>query len=191
MTEEPDTTPRPLWVFGYGSLLWNPGFEVSEKRLATLHGFRRSFCMSSIHHRGTEEDPGLVLALDPHAGTSCTGIAFRVPDARADETVQYLRERELISSAYVERVLPVIDENGAEISALVYVVDTDHVQYVGGMALDEQARIIAHAVGGRGPNTEYLWNTYAHLEELGIHDPDLGWLDQKVRELVAAGSSQG
>ena len=146
MTEGPEITNRPLWVFGYGSLMWNPGFPVSERRIATLHGFHRSFCMSSIHHRGTEDDPGLVLALDPAEGASCRGLAFRVPDAEADATVSYLRERELISSAYLERVLPIELEEAGAAQALVYVVDTEHVQYVGGMPLEEQAQIIAQAV---------------------------------------------
>ncbi|QMU58941.1 MAG: gamma-glutamylcyclotransferase [Boseongicola sp.] len=184
MTEEPETPPSPLWVFGYGSLIWDPGFPVAEQRLARLTGFARSFCMSSVHHRGTEDDPGLVLALDPHEGAECSGVAFRVPEADADATVAYLRERELISSAYVERVLSLeVDQIGG-VRALAYVVDTDHVQYVGGMALEQQAQIISAAVGGRGPNTEYLWNTVEHLDELGIADPDLEWLAGRVRQIT-------
>ncbi len=175
-----------MWVFGYGSLIWDPGFPVAEQQLATLHGFARSFCMSSIHHRGTVEDPGLVLALDPADGHHCRGVAFRVPDEASDETVAYLRERELISSAYVECTLRVTLDEGDAVDALVYVVDTEHVQYVGGMPLEKQANIIAQAVGGRGPNTEYLWNTVAHLTELGIDDPELDWLAGRVREIVAA-----
>ena len=186
MSEGPETLPHPLWVFGYGSLIWNPGFPVAERRLATMHGFQRSFCMSSIHHRGTDADPGLVLALDPARDATCTGVAFRVPDDKADHTVDYLRERELISSAYIERVLPVTFEDGARVRALSYVVDTEHVQYVGGMDLERQAQIIAHAVGGRGPNTEYLWNTVSHLGELGIEDAELEWLNTRVREIVSA-----
>ena len=186
MTEGPEITNRPLWVFGYGSLLWSPGFPVEEKRLATLQGYARSFCMSSIHHRGTVEHPGLVLALDPRDGASCRGLGFRVPDDKANWTVDYLRERELISSAYVERQLPLALDGGAEVSALVYVVDTDHEQYVAHLELEEQAQIISTAVGGRGPNTEYLWNTAEHLEELGLDDADLNWLAARVRELVGA-----
>ena len=91
-----------LWVFGYGSLLWNPGFPVAETRVARLHGWRRSFCMSSIHHRGTVERPGLVLALDAAEGAYCDGLGFRVEARYAAQTIDYLRERELISSAYVE-----------------------------------------------------------------------------------------
>ncbi len=183
MTEAPDTRTHPLWVFGYGSLIWNPGFPVAEKRLATLKNYARSFCMSSIHHRGTVEHPGLVLALDPRPGASCQGVAFRVPDKDAAATVAYLRERELISSAYVERNLDIVLEDDEEVSALVYVVDTRHEQYVADLTLEDQARIIASAVGGRGPNTEYLWNTARHLAELGIGDPDLDWLASRVTEL--------
>ena len=142
--------------------------------------------MSSIHHRGTTEDPGLVLALDPAETAACHGVAFRVPDEDAGATVAYLRERELISSAYLERQLSLSLADGRIVTALVYVVDTEHVQYVGGMPLEEQAQIISTAVGGRGPNTEYLWNTVAHLTELGIEDDDLGWLDRRVRVLTGA-----
>lgn len=188
MTEAPATVPHPLWVFGYGSLIWNPGFPVAETRLATLYGYARSFCMSSIHHRGTVEHPGLVLALDPRPEALCDGLAFRVPDADAAATVEYLRERELISSAYVERNLTIVLEGGPPVTALVYVVDTAHQQYVAGLTLEDQAQIIATAVGGRGPNTEYLWNTARHLAELGIGDPDLDWLAGRVAELTGEAS---
>lgn len=184
MTEEKAIEQRPLWVFGYASLMWNPGFPVAERALATLIGFHRSFCMSSIHHRGTVENPGLVLALDPSADARCTGLALRVEDGAEATTIDYLRERELISSAYVERLLPVGLANGTQVNALAYVVDTTHEQYVAHLSLQEQAEIIAHAVGGRGPNTEYLWNTVAHLAELGIEDPDLRWLSDRVRALA-------
>ena len=95
-----------MWVFGYGSLVWNPGFEPVEKVIATLPGYARSFCMRSIHHRGTEEAPGLVLALDAHEGAACTGVALRVAEDQEAAVLDYLRERELISSAYIEEVLP-------------------------------------------------------------------------------------
>ncbi len=184
MTEEKAIHQRPLWVFGYASLMWNPGFPVAERALATLHGFHRSFCMSSIHHRGTLESPGLVLALDPAEQATCSGLALRVPDGEEESTVAYLRERELISSAYVERLLPLALQSGQTIEALAYVVDTTHEQYVAHLTRDEQAEIIARAVGGRGPNTEYLWNTVSHLGELGIRDEDLEWLADRVRHLT-------
>ena len=176
-----------LWVFGYGSLLWNPGFPVVETRVARLHGWHRSFCMSSIHHRGTPEAPGLVLALDRAPGAVCHGIAFRVEPAEAEATIAYLRERELISSAYLET------RQEVEFSAcgtrqggvLTYVIDPDHEQYRGALSLEEQAQIIAHAVGGRGPNDEYLENTARHLHQLGLPDADLDWLVARVRQLKA------
>ncbi len=174
----------PLWVFGYGSLMWHTGFAFTERVLATLPGYARTFCMRSIHHRGTEQKPGLVLALDASESAMCKGLAFAVPPEASDETLAYLRERELISSAYLERVLPVDLCDGRRVDAVTYVVDTEHVQYCGGLPLDEQARIIAAATGGRGPNSEYLFNTSAHLAELGIDDPDLSWLAKKVQVLA-------
>lgn len=177
---------RPLWVFGYGSLIWNPEFPVAERRIATATGYRRAFCMLSIHHRGTEEDPGLVLALD-HDGDAahppCTGVAFRVAPGAEAETLQALRDRELISSAYREELAELTLDCGTPLTALAYVIDRDHRQYVGDMSLEEQAQIIARAVGGRGPNTEYLYNTADHLKELGISDADMVWLAARVRDL--------
>ena len=173
----------PLWVFGYGSLIWHPGFPVAEQRIARLDGWHRSFCMRSIHHRGTEAAPGLVLALDRPGGAHCDGVAFRVAEGAEAETLAALRERELISSAYLEEWLEVTMDGAAPVRALTYVIDPAHWQYCGGLALEEQAAIIAHAVGGRGPNCEYLFNTAAHLAELGIGDADLEWLAARVAEL--------
>lgn len=173
-----------MWVFGYGSLLWEPGFDFTEKAMARLDGWHRSFCMRSIHHRGTEAEPGLVLALDKAAQASCTGLAFAVAPDREEATLAYLRERELISAAYLERLLPVALGDGRLVEAVAYVIDPDHVQYCGGLPLEEQAGIIAHARGGRGPNRDYLWNTARHLHELGIADPELDWLAARVRHLT-------
>lgn len=177
-------TENGFWVFGYGSLVWQPGFEFAEKHIARLDGFSRTFCMRSIHHRGSVEAPGLVLALDPHVGACCDGIAFRVAPERADATLAYLRERELVSSAYVEQSHDVSLSGGGTVQALCYVVDTEHVQYCGGLSLAEQAAVIASAVGGRGPNTEYLFNTALHLRELGIEDAYLNALENDVRALT-------
>lgn len=175
-----------FWVFGYGSLVWNPGFEFEERQIARLEGYGRSFCMWSIHHRGTVENPGLVLALDAADGACCDGVAFFVGPARAEATLAALRERELISSAYVESVHPITLQDKRQVQAVTYEIDTQHEQYCGGMPLEDQAQIIAHAVGGRGPNPEYLYNTAEHLAEIGLADRDLNWLAQRVRELEAA-----
>jgi len=173
-----------MWVFGYGSLIWHPGFPVAERQVARLTGWHRSFCMRSIHHRGTVTAPGLVLALDAAEGATCDGVAFRVEPGAEAETLAALRERELISSAYLERTLPVTLSGGDQVQALAYVIDPDHVQYCGGLALEEQAQIIAQATGGRGPNRDYLFSTASHLADLGIADADLEWLAARVRALT-------
>lgn len=173
----------PLWVFGYGSLMWNPGFKPAEQVLARLPGFHRSFCMWSIHHRGSEEDPGLVLALD-EAEAQCEGVAMRVADEERASVLEYLRERELVSAAYVEQVHDLQLRDDRVVPALCYVIERDHVQYCGGLALERQAQVIAKAVGGRGPNTEYLYNTAAQLDAFGIEDPDMAWLVDRVRQLA-------
>ncbi len=180
--------PETLWVFGYGSLIWNPEFPVAEARVARASGWHRSFCMRSIHHRGSVAEPGLVLALDAAADAVCDGVAFRVEPGAEDDTVSLLRARELISSAYLEARLRVALDDGRRVDALCYVIDRAHEQYCGGLSLEEQAQIIAMAHGGRGPNREYLWATAAHLQELGIADPELAWLSDRVRALRPPGN---
>ena len=174
---------QDLWVFGYGSLMWNPGFAHTEAVVASLPGFHRSFCMRSIHHRGTVDNPGLVLALDEMEAAQCQGLAFRACPKSHDQALADLRVRELVSSAYLEKQLKISLRDGREVEAVTYVIDPHHVQYCQ-IDLEEQARIIAQAIGGRGPNTEYLYNTAAHLNELGIEDDDLNWLAQQVRKLA-------
>ncbi len=171
-----------LWVFGYGSLLWNPGFAPVAARRAVLTGYHRSFCMLSIHHRGTVELPGLVLALDAVPQGSCTGMAFQADPEQAADVLQMLRERELISSAYVEQEVSLQTEDGP-LTALAYVIDPRHAQYVQ-FDLETQALMIARSTGGRGPNPEYLYRTAAHLDQMEIADPDMRWLVTRVRDLT-------
>lgn len=173
-----------MWVFGYGSLLWNPGFRPAAKVKACLHDYHRSFCMLSIHHRGTEDEPGLVLALDAQSGARCTGVAFQVTDGQENDVLAMLRERELISSAYYEDTVALVTDTGEQIDAITYIINRDHVQYCQ-FDLEKQAQMIAHAVGGRGPNPEYLFNTAAHLKELAIKDDEIDWLVERVRALQA------
>ena len=177
-------TPVPLWVFGYGSLIWNPEFPVAEQVVARVAGWQRSFCMWSIHHRGSVEVPGLVLALDDHPEGWCDGVAFRAAPGTEAATLALLRERELISSAYLETRVRVRARDGRDIDTVAFVIDPAHVQYCGGLSLEDQARIIAGATGGRGRNCDYLWNTVAHLHDLGIADADLDWLAARVRAMV-------
>jgi cation transport protein ChaC len=172
------------WVFAYGSLVWNPEFAPAERVLATLSGYRRAFCMSSIHHRGSEEEPGLVLALDAAQASACRGMALLIPEAEETAILAALRERELVSSAYREEVLPLALADGRQVEALAYVVDREHRQYCGDLSLETQAEIIARAVGGKGPNRDYLWQTAAHLSELGIADAELDQLSGMVRRIV-------
>ena len=171
------------WVFGYGSLIWQPGFDVAQQAIARLPGYARSFCMRSIHHRGTVAQPGLVLALDADPRSHCDGVAFRVADGAEAATLDYLRERELISSAYLEKTLEIAVSGGASVAAVTFVIDPDHDQYCAGLDLEDQARIISAAHGGRGPNHEYLANTVAHLKKLGIDDADLAHLSARVATL--------
>jgi len=157
-----------FWVFGYGSLMWRPGFAHVETVRARLHGFRRSLCVYSWVHRGTEERPGLVLGLD--RGGSCIGLAFRVPNELRDEVVAYLRERELVTNVYLERLLPIRLESGDSVMALCYVVDRAHRQYAGRLSAEEAANIVTGGVGQSGRNEDYLFSTLDHLKALGIRD---------------------
>ncbi len=176
-----------LWVFGYGSLIWEPGFDFADRRVATLHGYRRAFCMRSIMYRGTPEAPGLVLALDRDPGALCAGLAYHVSESDAAATLAYLRERELVSYAYEEARLAIELDGGGTVEALAYVSNPAHAQYCA-LSLEAQAEVIARAVGPKGPNAEYLMNTVAGLEALGLHDPELVRLAGLVRARLGAGS---
>jgi cation transport protein ChaC len=175
-----------FWVFGYGSLMWKPGFNAVESRMARLHGYRRAFALTSVHYRGTVDFPGLVLGLDWNPASACTGVALRIAADEADEVRHYLAERELVSRAYFEvrhqvTLLcsgPGKDEN---VDAICYILDRTHPQYSGGMGLEDQAAIICKAVGPTGTNCDYLHSTVAHLRELGVDDPELFALDRMVR----------
>ncbi|MCM2293483.1 gamma-glutamylcyclotransferase [Allorhizobium sp. BGMRC 0089] len=167
-----------FWVFGYGSLMWNPGFPYEEQIRARAHGFHRSLCIRSFVHRGTEAVPGLVLGLD--RGGSCQGLAFRVSNETWLQTLAYLRERELVTSVYLERHLPLTLADGRRIQALGYVVDRSHHQYAGAITVEEAAAIVLRATGRSGPNRAYVENTVAHLKGMGIRDR---WLERLADSL--------
>lgn len=169
-----------IWVFGYGSLIWKPGFSFASKVRATLNGYRRGFCLWSIHYRGNAENPGLVLGLDKAEGAHCDGVAYFVESAEAEATHAYLRERELVSYAYHEKTETVTLEDGRQVQALCYVVDRQHEQYAGGLSLRAQAKVIRQAKGTAGKNTEYLHNTARHLALLEISDPEISALSDLV-----------
>ncbi len=169
-----------LWVFGYGSLIWRPGFEAAERRRAKLAGWRRSFCLRSVRYRGTPERPGLVLALDFAPHEVCEGVAFRVPQENARAVRDYLHEREMGTRSYMEAWVPLQVEGVGPVRALSYAIDRTHPAYAR-LTLREQAEIIALSAGPAGPNRDYLHNTVAHLRELGLPDEELERLDRMVR----------
>lgn len=172
------TTLDDLWVFGYGSLMWRPGFSFLESHPATLDGWHRSFCVYSRHYRGTPAKPGLVLGLDQ--GGSCRGVAFRIAPDQAEETTAYLNERELCGYAYLPRILTVTTDDGRSLPAYTFVADQQHRHYAGGMPLEAAAAIIMDAQGCAGLNRDYLINTVRQLELDGFHDQPLHALLREV-----------
>jgi glutathione-specific gamma-glutamylcyclotransferase len=170
---EPEPTKGDLWVFGYGSLMWRPGFDFIEQVPARLIGEHRALCVYSFDHRGTPEKPGLVLGLD--RGGACRGIAFRVAARHRHDTVEYLRAREQTTNVYREVMRSVWLENEARqrISALAYVVDRGHVQYAGRLSLAEQLRFVAQGHGRSGNNRDYVLSTVKSIEAQGFRDSQL------------------
>ncbi len=173
-----------LWVFGYGSLMWRPGFEYLDRAPARLTGLHRALCVYSFVHRGTPEKPGLVLGLD--RGGACRGIAYRVAAAQRDATVAYLRAREQVTTVYLETMrritLATTPERlrPAEVIALVYAVDRSHPQYAGRLDLERQLRLVRQGHGRSGANLDYVLSTVAEIETQGCHDPGLHLLAQRL-----------
>lgn len=160
-----------LWVFGYGSLMWRPGFEFEEVVHASLVGYRRCFCIYSVHHRGRARRPGLVLGLD--RGGVCHGLAFRVAGERAAATLAYLRAREQVNGVYREAVVPLSLGGGGEVEGLAYIAERCHPSFAGRLPIGRQARLIRAARGQSGTNLDYLASTLAHLNTLGIREREL------------------
>ena len=160
-----------LWVFGYGSLMWRPGFDFEERTLASVRGYRRALCVYSHVHRGTPDKPGLVLGLD--RGGSCKGVAFRVRADATAATLAYLRAREQVTMVYRERMMAATLADGRAIRAVTYVVDRTHVQYAGVLDLAAMKFFVGQGVGVSGANPDYVRATYEHMLVLGIPDPTL------------------
>jgi cation transport protein ChaC len=161
-----------FWVFGYGSLMWRPGFAHCEQVRARINGYRRSLCIVSRIHRGTPEKTGLVLGLD--RGGSCVGVAFRIESELWSEVIAYLRARELVTNAYIERLVPARLCDGRQVQVLTYVVDRRHPQYAGSLQPEEAASRVTGRSGQSGSNEDYVHNTIEHLKALGIRDH---WLE--------------
>jgi cation transport protein ChaC len=171
-----------VWIFGYGSLMWDPGFAYVEAQPALLRGYHRRFCVYSHRYRGTPERPGLVLGLD--RGGACKGIVYRVPRADVAPALHYLWEREMANRTYHLREVPLSTPQGA-VAAHAFVVDRAHQNYAGRLSLEETARLILQGIGARGPCRQYLENTVCELKKLGLVDGPLHRLEQKVKELAA------
>jgi glutathione-specific gamma-glutamylcyclotransferase len=169
-----------LWVFGYGSLMWRPGFAYLERVPARLIGLHRSLCVFSFVHRGTPERPGLVLGLD--RGGMCRGIAFRVAAGARYETVEYLRAREQVTSVYVEatRQIELEDKTRRRARALCYIVDRSHVQYAGRLTLAESLHHVRQGHGKSGANRDYVIETVRALEALGYREGELHLLAERL-----------
>lgn len=156
------------WVFGFGSLMWRPGFAFVERQAAVLHGRRRAFCIYSVHHRGTHERRGLVLGLAP--GGVTRGAAYRIAEADWPSVYAYLREREQPTETYVEARATVRLADGRRVEALTFLSDTAHPQWAGALSLEQQADLIAGARGLSGRNIDYLRDLVLHLREEGVRD---------------------
>lgn len=164
-----------FWVFGYASLMWKPGFDHVERRRARLFGYHRSLCIASYEHRGTPERPGLVMGLD--RGGSCVGVAFRVEAQKYEPVMAYLRARELVTNVYLERTGTLALDDGRIVPGIAYVADRAHGQYAGRLEVEDAVTRVCGAVGGMGPNEDYVINTAEHIRTLGIRDH---WLEQVV-----------
>jgi len=173
--------PEVEWIFGYGSLMWRPGFRYLEQHPARLNGYHRAPCIYSHHHRGTLAVPGLVLGLDQ--GGYCLGIAFRIDINDRVQIFDYLYEREMIGYAYQPACVDV-DIADRQVRAYTFIADPGHEQYAGDLGAERAAEIIMRAEGVSGLNRDYLMHTVRKLESEGFAEPDLATLRQRVRVLT-------
>jgi cation transport protein ChaC len=167
-----DNLPRDdLWIFGYGSLMWAPGFRPAEQKTGLVRGYHRAMCILSHRYRGTPRKPGLVMGLC--RGGSCWGIAFRVPAARVPRVVRALWKREMLNNVYLPTMLHVAVGPTQRILALAFVADASHRQFVRELDLHGRARLVAQGIGERGRCVDYIRNTLEHMLALGVNDPHL------------------
>jgi cation transport protein ChaC len=180
----PSIDRENVWFFAYGSLIWKPACDFVETRTGVVRGWHRAFCLGwNTRFRGNEENPGLMLALD--RGGACKGVAYRLPPDAIEANLKKLLQREMSwkPSPFPPRWVDVVTRDHSHpIRALTFCIDRKSGRYVSGLSEPEIAVALARAVGSRGSMAEYLLNTVAHLENLGIHDPHL-W---RLQELVAA-----
>jgi cation transport protein ChaC len=177
------TAPDPahIWVFAFGSLIWNPAFHFTERRVARIHGFHRQFCLWSRAGRGSPERPGLMLSLE--SGGSCTGVAYRLGAGTERTELDVLWRREMVTLAYRPVWTPIRTPQGAG-HAIVFSANREHERYVPGLDEDTVAHYLARGAGPLGRCSDYLFDTVSHLRELGIRDRRLEALEVKVRQSV-------
>lgn len=169
---------EPVWLFGYGSLMWNPCIHYLDRQPALLRGYHRSFCLLTPTGRGTPERPGLMLALKP--GGSCRGIAYRIDPRLADDELEIVWNREMVSGAYQPRLLSIDTPNGRFRSA-TFVANRQHPRYAPDVPPERAAAMIAGAAGWLGSCADYLYSTVEHLDRLGINDGAMHQLERQVR----------
>ncbi|MEJ0069341.1 MAG: gamma-glutamylcyclotransferase [Pseudomonadota bacterium] len=185
------TAPREVWVFGYGSLIWNPAFEFVEQRVGLVHGFHRRFCLWTQLGRGSPAAPGLMLALE--RGGTCRGVAYRIAEDAVHAELDILWRREMVGGSYLPRWVAVRTPQGL-VRALAFTINRRNERYAGRLSEDRMAASIAVATGQLGPCSDYLFNTVAHLAALGIHDRPLERLRDQVarhRAALQAGDQTG
>jgi cation transport protein ChaC len=181
MSPPNENNGEDLWVFGYGSLIWRPGFDYLERRKGRVVGAHRALCVYSFVHRGTAEKPGLVLGLD--RGGNCRGIAYRVAAGKRAATIQYLREREQATMVYREtwRSVWLDDDPKLRVQALCYMVDRGHEQFAGRLTLEQQLHHVRQGHGRSGNNRDYVLETVSALESLGFRDRELHLLAERLK----------
>jgi len=177
------STAKPRWVFGYGSLMWHPGFAAPETQAARLHGWHRAFCIYSEHYRGTPEKPGLILGLLP--GGACRGLAHRLPARGYEAARGYLWTREIDNDGvYEEAIRPIHLADGRTVWSLVYLADRTHRQFAGKLSLAQSLKLVRQGRGATGSNIDYVRNTVAHLRELGLEDRALEELARRAAPAI-------
>ena len=179
---QPASLPLPdgdLWVFGYGSLMWNPGFKVRQAAPARLYGYHRRLCLWSIHYRGTATRPGLVLGLD--RGGSCNGMALRVARKDIQAVSTYLLKREMLNNAYLPAIKKVYLKHGIGVNALAFISKQEHPQFARPLSIAETVSVVVGASGKHGENCDYVLNTVRHLSEFEIKNTALHLVAEKLR----------
>lgn len=176
-----------IWIFAYGSLMWNPAFHFIDRRIVRMYGYHRSFCLRTPVGRGSEDCPGLVLGLD--RGGSVQGVALRISEEQAEEELDVIWSREMLTGSYRPTWVKMIEADGSAFQAIAFVMRRDCDRYTGRITMEETANSIAHAAGRLGPCSEYLENTVAAMDAIGIVDGPMHRLRTRVRALKMEGNT--